>query len=146
MAQMFMFQKDENSFLDYNKERSPYFKFSEICITDWEKFWKKLLVKVHVSAIYIAALKYRKTWSEPTLEVILASFPTFLGFSTWILFGVLQKSGEYHAVEMTDLPPSSSSTNQPNSQNLYKTSWLFTCIGILLGAATSLSILVASKE
>ncbi|CAP21523.1 Protein CBG25076, partial [Caenorhabditis briggsae] len=43
MAQMFMFQKDENSFLDYNKERSPYFKFSEICITDWEKFWKKLL-------------------------------------------------------------------------------------------------------
>ncbi|UMM16136.1 hypothetical protein L5515_013282 [Caenorhabditis briggsae] len=274
MAQMFMFQKDENSFLDYNKERSPYFKFSEICTTDWEKFWKKLLVKVHailmligwlffipsgflfarfgkksfenlkilnlpiwfqvhrtftflgvscisisifciflaknftwrgtgsdawywsqwhtdlgtistvlvvsqplnsllrcppsnsrrptfnwshriigllsytfaVSAIYIAALKYRKTWSEPTLEVILASFPTFLGFSTWILFGVLQKSGEYHAVEMTDLPPSSSSTNQPNSQNLYKTSWLFTCIGILLGAATSLSILVASKE
>ncbi|PIC43975.1 hypothetical protein B9Z55_004507 [Caenorhabditis nigoni] len=276
MAQMFMFQKDEISFLDYNKEKSPYFKFSEICknSTSWEKFWKKLLVKVHailmligwlffipsgflfarfgkksfenlkilnlpiwfqfhrtftflgvscisisifciffaknftwrgtgsdawywsqwhtdlgtistilavsqplnsllrcppsnssrqtfnwshriigllsytfaVSAVYIAALKYRKTWSEPTLEVILASFPTFLGFSTWILFSVLESKGEYKAVEMTDLPPSSSSSNQSNSQNLYKTSWLFTCIGILLGAATSLSILVASKN
>ncbi|CAL2031005.1 unnamed protein product [Caenorhabditis brenneri] len=97
-----------------------------------------------VTAIYIAAANYRKTWSEPMMEIVLTSVPTVLCIGTAVMVWTLEKRKKrdgYKEVEMNEKP--TLETNEESAQ-LFQVSWLFTIVGICFGCATSLSLLVAN--
>ena len=57
-----------------------------------------------MAAIYVAAAKYRKTWSEPFREFVLTSVPTALCLVTAVMVWMMEKrktrDGGYKEVEM----------------------------------------------
>ncbi|KAF1764510.1 hypothetical protein GCK72_004458 [Caenorhabditis remanei] len=103
-----------------------------------------------VAAIYVAAAKYRKTWSEPFMEIVLTSVPTALCLVTAVMVWMIEKrktrDGGYKEVEMNEKSSSSlpSSIWTLETSQLLQTSWLFLVVGCCLLAATSLSLLVAN--
>ncbi|CAI2336805.1 unnamed protein product [Caenorhabditis sp. 36 PRJEB53466] len=97
-----------------------------------------------VAAIYVAAANYRKTWSEPVMEIALASVPTIFCLGTGLMLPYLERkrrNDEYKAVEMNE---KSVTPSPPEDPHLVRTAWMFLVIGTCFGAATSLSLLVAN--
>ncbi|CCD70555.1 ascorbate ferrireductase (transmembrane) [Caenorhabditis elegans] len=97
-----------------------------------------------VAAIYVAAANYRKTWSEPTMEIVLTSVPTILCIATGfvVLYLESEQRNGYREVEMIE--KSEKNSKKPERLQLIQISWMFAVVGICFGVAISLSLLIAN--